>query len=107
MKVHEPEQFFLHTHKTALNTRFTTNAPDKYNVWLSGIKTTTNKNQGYGVAIILEANLAKYAYEIKEFKGFALAITLSFKGKYKVQIISVYNPLQTQSNILVKEKLRT
>lgn len=91
LKINKPEQFFLYTHKATLNTKFITEVPDEYKVWLSNIESLSKKEQEHEVAIILEANLAKHIYEIKELKGYILAIIMSFRGKYKVQIISVYN----------------
>ncbi|RHZ89675.1 hypothetical protein Glove_13g297 [Diversispora epigaea] len=64
------------------------------------------KKSGHGVAITLKKNIALHTFKKKELKGYALQLLLSFKGKYIIQLITIYNPPQTTENASIRMKLK-
>ncbi|RHZ59100.1 hypothetical protein Glove_365g14 [Diversispora epigaea] len=81
------------------------NEPKEYQTWFSSMEENIKK-LGHGVAITLKKNIALYTFKKKELKGYALQLLLSFKGKYIVQLITIYNPPQTTENASIRLKLK-
>ncbi|RHZ59143.1 hypothetical protein Glove_365g27 [Diversispora epigaea] len=97
--------FFSHTHSTQTRKEYVINEPKEYQTWFSSIEENTKKS-GHGVAITLKKNIALHTFKFKELKGYALQLLLSFKGKYIVQLITIYNPPQTTENASIRLKLK-
>src|SRR6185436_11338380 len=58
------------------------------------------------VAIILKKKIAIHVYQKEKIKGYALLLKLSFKGKYTVNIINIYNPPMKAESSEMRNKIR-
>ncbi|RHZ48148.1 hypothetical protein Glove_557g34 [Diversispora epigaea] len=93
--------FFSHTHSTQTKKEYLINEPKEYQTWFSSIEENTKKSR-HRVAIILKKNIALHTFKKKELKGYALQLLLSFKEKYIVQLITIYNSPQTTKNASIR-----
>ena len=73
----------------------TTENIKSYSTWWAS---KTKGGRGSGVGIMVCSELAPHVYKIDRFKARAICIYLSFKGKFKVQIIAVYAPTRTTAH---------
>ncbi|RHZ80778.1 hypothetical protein Glove_132g276 [Diversispora epigaea] len=105
IKKETKESFFSHTHSTQTKEKYLVNEPENYQTWISSLD-KENKKLGHGIAISIKKEIALHVFKVKELKGYALQLLLSFKGKYIVQLITVYNLPQTTENATIRLKLK-
>ncbi|RHZ74762.1 hypothetical protein Glove_219g192 [Diversispora epigaea] len=105
IKKETKEFFFSHTYSTQTKEKYLINEPENYQTWILSLD-EENKKSGHGVAISIKKEIALHIFKVKELKGYALQLLLSFKGKYIVQLITVYNPPQITENATIRLKLK-
>lgn len=85
------KNFFSHIHSTSINPNFSIKNPIEYFSWLSSDDT---KVTGHGIAILISKSWAKYIFKCQKYKGYRLAVTFAFKGKYQLTYIILQPPYQ-------------
>jgi ribonuclease HI len=73
-----------------------------YTWWAS----KTKGGRGAGVGIMVNLDLAPHVYKIDRYEARAICLYLSFKGKFKVQIVAVYAPTRTTAHSNDIKKLK-
>lgn len=100
------KSFFSHTYTTMASQSIQLNEPEEYRTWLLSPKEMNINIYEQEVGIFLQKEIGKQVYKKIEFKRYELSLLLSFKGKYKIQLISIYNSPNSLHNTELKSKIR-
>lgn len=90
-------KFFFYIYTSTVLNYIELNIPDNYQIFISNLSFRL-KFTGHGVAIYIKKQWVKYIFKFNHLKEYAIQFKLLFKGKYIINLFSIYNPPSNKVN---------